>query len=370
MKKIIVISLLFILFIAACGEKDPIMPPSIDDMDLTGTPYAPQAFTLKIPANFPKMEIPADNALTTEGVDLGRRLFYDPILSRDNTMSCASCHLSTGSFTDNKAFSKGVDSIEGLRSSMSLENVGFLNKGLFWDGHVKTLEEQALLPVEDPRELHTIWDKVVEKLKKHPDYPTKFRKAFGVSTKNDITKAMVVKAIAQFERTLISGNAKFDKIFRREDFFTDDELTGYQLFFNASGAPDAQCGHCHTSPFFSSEDYFNNGLDSVKNLQNFKDLGRGIVTKKEFDNGKFRAPTLRNIELTAPYMHDGRFKTLEEVIEHYASGGHYSDNIDPFIPQIAAIKLTIKQKRQILLFLKTLTDTSFVNNKAFQNPYK
>jgi cytochrome c peroxidase len=370
MKKIIVISLLFILCIAACGEKDPVMPPSIDDTDLTGTPYAPQSFTLKIPANFPQMEIPADNALTTEGVELGRRLFYDPILSRDSTMACASCHLSAGAFTDNKALSKGVDNINGLRSSMSLENVGFVNKGLFWDGHVKTLEEQALLPVEDPRELHTIWDKVVEKLKKHKEYPIRFRKAFGISTKNDITKSLAVKAISQFERTLISGNSKIDKIYRKEDFFTDDELDGFQLFFNASGAPDAQCGHCHTSPFFSSNDYFNNGLDSVKSLNDFKDLGRGIVTKKEFDNGKFRAPTLRNIELTAPYMHDGRFKTLEEVIEHYASGGHYADNVDPFIPQIATIKLTTKQKKQILLFLKTLTDTSFVSNPAFQNPFK
>jgi cytochrome c peroxidase len=370
MKKIIVSSLVFILFIAACGKKDPPIAPVIDDTDLTGTPYAPQSFSLTIPSNFPKMEIPADNALTTEGVALGRRLFYDPILSRDSTMTCASCHLSKGSFTDNKSLSKGVDSINGLRSSMALENVGFLNKGLFWDGHAKTLEEQALLPVEDPRELHTFWDKVVEKLKKHKEYPILFRKSFGIANKNEITKALAAKAMAQFERTLISGNAKFDKIFRKEDFFSDDELTGYQLFFNAAGAPDAQCGHCHTSPFFNSEDYFNNGLDSVKTLQDFKDLGRGIVTKKEFDNGKFRAPTLRNIELTAPYMHDGRFKTLEEVIEHYASGGHYADNIDPFIPQIASIKLTVKQKKQILLFLKTLTDTSFVNNQAFQNPVK
>ena len=370
MKNIIIISIVFILFIAACGEKDTLVSPSIDDNDLTSIYFSPQSFNLKIPPNFPQMEIPADNALTTEGVELGKRLFYDPIFSRDSTMSCASCHLSVGGFTDNKALSKGVAGLDGFRSSMSLENVGFFNKGLFWDGHAKTLEEQALLPIEDPRELHTNWDKVVEKLRKHKDYPNRFRKAFGIASKNDISKTLAAKAIAQFERTLISGNAKFDKIFRREDSFTDDELDGYQLFFNAAGAPDAQCGHCHTTPFFNSNDYFNNGLDSVNNLKDFKDLGRGIVTKKEFDNGKFRVPSLRNIELTAPYMHDGRFKTLEQVVDHYASGGHYADNIDPFIPQIATIKLTAKQKKQILLFLKTLTDTSFVNNRAFQNPYK
>ena len=280
MKNIIIISIVFILFIAACGEKDTLVSPSIDDNDLTSIYFSPQSFNLKIPPNFPQMEIPADNALTTEGVELGKRLFYDPIFSRDSTMSCASCHLSVGGFTDNKALSKGVAGLDGFRSSMSLENVGFFNKGLFWDGHAKTLEEQALLPIEDPRELHTNWDKVVEKLRKHKDYPNRFRKAFGIASKNDISKTLAAKAIAQFERTLISGNAKFDKIFRREDSFTDDELDGYQLFFNAAGAPDAQCGHCHTTPFFNSNDYFNNGLDSVNNLKDFKDLGRGIVTKR------------------------------------------------------------------------------------------
>lgn len=218
--------------------------------------------------------------------------------------------------------------------------------------------------------MHNIWEKAISKIKLSNDYPTRFRKAFGITSKNEITKELTVKAIAQFERTLISGNAKFDKIFRREDFFTDDELRGYELFFNASGAPDAQCGHCHTSPFMDNNDYFNNGLDGVNSLEDFKDKGRGKVTGKLFDNGKFRAPTLRNIEFTAPYMHDGRFKTLDEVIDHYASGGHYADNVDPFIPQIKQINLTTKQKQQILLFLKTLSDKDFMNNPAYQNPFK
>ncbi len=363
-----ILSFIIILFVIACGKD---MPQTIVDTDDLGKiTYSPTSFDLKIPPNFPKMDIPADNPLTTEGVELGRRLFYDPILSRDSTQSCSSCHLAVGSFTDNKAVSKGVDGLNGTRSAMSLENIGFVNKGLFWDGRVKTLEEQALLPVEDPIEMHNIWEKAVAKLKAHSDYPTRFRKAFGIASKNDLTKELTVKALAQFERTLISGNAKFDKIFRREDFFTDDELSGYELFFNASGAPDAQCGHCHTSPFMNNNDYFNNGLDSAKTLDDFKDKGRGKFTGKQFDNGKFRAPTLRNIEFTAPYMHDGRFKTLDEVMEHYASGGHYADNVDPFIPQIKQIKLTTKQKQQILLFLKTLTDKDFMNNPAFQNPFK
>lgn len=367
MKKVLVIFILLSIMVS-CGKDAP-QPVQKDD-DLTTITYSPRQYDLKIPLNFPKMDIPADNPLTTEGVELGRRLFYDPILSLDSTIACASCHFPQAGFTDNTAFSKGVNGTLGLRSAMSLENIGFVNKGLFWDGRVQTLEEQALLPIEDPREMHHIWEKVVEKLRKHPDYPTRFRQAFGITNKQQISKELTAKAIAQFERTLISGDAKFDKIFRRETFFTDDELTGYELFFNASGAPDAQCGHCHVSPFMNVNDYFNNGLDSAATLNDFKDLGRGFVTKKTIDNGKFRAPTLRNIEFTAPYMHDGRFKTLEEVIEHYALGGHYAENVDPFIPQIAEIKLTAKQKKQIILFLKTLTDSSFIKNPAFQNPFK
>ncbi len=361
MKKIF--SLIIITGLLASCRPDK--KPTIADI-----PYNPTPFDLKIPAQFPQMVIPADNPLTTEGVALGRFLFYDKLLSANGTMSCASCHLAELSFADGKATSKGIDNLSGRRSSMPLMNVGFVTKGLFWDGRSKTLEEQALLPVEDPIELHNKWTQVVDKLKTHTDYPTRFRKAFGITDPSEITKELAARAMAQFERTLISDNAKVDRIYRREDEFSNDEYSGFLLFFNAAGAPDAQCGHCHVSPFYSSNDFFNNGLDSVSSLLNFKDLGRGTITKKELDNGKFRVPSLRNIELTAPYMHDGRFKTLEEVVEHYASGGHYADNIDPFIPQIATVHLTDKQKKQIILFLKTLTDSTFTHNLNFQDPFK
>lgn len=354
-----------LLFIVSCNEKIP----DFDADDLTNIIFSPNNYVLKTPASFPKMEIPADNPMTTEGVELGRRLFYDPILSRDSTMACANCHAPDLAFSDGKRVSRGIDGIDGKRSSMSLANVGFVTKGLFWDGRVKTLEEQALLPVEDPIEMHNIWEKAEVKLRNSKDYSTRFREAFGIKSKKEISKTLAVKALAQFERSLVSGNAKIDRI-RTPNEFSDDELEGYLLFFNASGAPDAQCGHCHTSPFYDSKDYFNNGLDSVSSVNNFKDKGFGMVSGKPFDNGKFRTPSLRNVELTAPYMHDGRFKTLEEVVEHYASGGHYSENIDPFIPQIAQIKMTVKQKKQIILFLKTLTDTEFTNNPAHKNPFK
>lgn len=364
MKKILLYASLLAFFALSCKDKDA-DPLSI--IPYTPTPYALKFNTKNL---FPAMIIPADNPLTTEGVELGRFLFNDNLLSANGAMSCATCHLPEGAFTDNQAKSKGVDGIFGKRSSMSLANIGFVNTGLFWDGRVKTLEEQAFLPVEDPIELHSSWTKVVAKLQAHADYPTRFRKAFGITNTAEITKELAIKAIAQFERTLISDNARVDQIFRGEATITDDEYDGFLLFFNAGGAPDAQCGHCHTSPFYSSNDYFNNGLDSAKTPDDFRDKGLGQFTKKAADMGKFRTPSLRNIELTAPYMHDGRFKTLEEVVNHYASGGHYADNVDPFIPQIKTINMNSTQKRQIIAFLKSFTDTSFVNNPKLQSPFK
>ena len=365
MKRSLLCAFAFAFFILSCKDKE--------QDGLAIIPYAPTPYELKFKTKnlFPNMIIPADNPLTTEGVELGRFLFFDKLLSANGEMSCASCHLPESAFTDKEATSKGVDGISGKRSSMSLANIGYVNTGLFWDGRVKTLEEQAFFPVEDPIELHSSWTKVVAKLQAHADYPTRFRKAFGIKNTAEITKELAIKAIAQFERTLISDNAKIDQIFRRDTStsFTDDEYDGYLLFFNTGGAPDAQCGHCHTSPFYSSNDFFNNGLDAAATLTDFKDLGRGQFTKKLNDNGKFRTPSLRNIELTAPYMHDGRFKTLEEVVNHYASGGHYADNVDPFIPQIKLVNMNAKQKRQIIAFLKTLTDSTFANNPAFKSPF-
>ncbi len=341
---------------------------SLSSSGLSDISFSPTPLQLKIPSYFPPMQIPADNPLTVEGVALGRKIFFDNVLSSDLTQSCSTCHKPENYFTDNLPTSKGVLGLNGRRSSMSLVNIGFSNNGLFWDGRVKTLEEQALLPVQDSIELHNNWDAVTTRIKSNANYPTLFRRAFGITTVDSITKFLVVKAIAQFERTLISSDAKIDKIARKAAFFTDDEQTGYNLFFNVLDAPDAQCAHCHVSPFYNAGDFFNNGIDSAKTFTDFKDLGRGGFTLKPTDNGKFKPPTLRNIAQTAPYMHDGRFKTLQEVLDHYASGGHTSPNVDPFIPSIATIHLTAKQKNQIISFLNTLTDSSFVSNTAFQKP--
>ena len=341
---------------------------SVPSASITDIAFSPTPLQLKVPSYFPPMQIPADNPLTVEGVALGRKIFFDNLLSSDLSQSCATCHRPENYFTDGNATSKGVTGLFGKRSAMSLVNIGFVNAGLFWDGRVKTLEEQALLPVLDSIELHNNWDAVATRIKNNSDYMTMFRRAFGITTVDSINKYLVVKAIAQFERTLISADAKIDKIARKEAFFTDDEQSGYNLFFNVLDAPDAQCAHCHVSPFYNAGDFFNNGIDAAKTLTDFKDLGRGVITLKPTDNGKFKPPTLRNIAQTAPYMHDGRFKTLSEVLDHYASGGHSSPNVDPFIPSIGTIHLTTKQKNQIILFLNTLTDSSFVSNAAFQKP--
>jgi cytochrome c peroxidase len=296
-------------------------------------------------------------------------------------MSCATCHLPSGSFTDNKAVSIGIDGIAGRRSSMSLLNIAYATNGLFWDGRSATLEEQALLPVEDPIELHTTWPEVIEKLKNHPTYPTYFRKAFGINDRKEITKELAARAMAQFERILISsGTSKFDQFLQTEDpdIFDEEELDGYLMYFEEAwryglNLPDAQCFHCHGGVTLTGNNYFNNGLDAVASLDDFADKGRFEVTGNPSDRGKFRTPTMRNIALTAPYMHDGRFMTLEEVVENYARKGHGVANEDPNIPLVGLNApdntLSEAHKRALVKFLHTLTDTTFINNPDIQNPF-
>lgn len=361
-----------LILMTACEEDIVEIPePPADPSDLTSIAYEPVPFNIIAPDYFPDPAdfIPADNPTTEAGVTLGKHLFYDPILSVDSTMSCSSCHLSNGAFTDNLAFSFGVRGEQTPRSSMALVNMVYVTDAIFWDGRASSLEEQALLPIEDPIELHESWDNVEEKLQAHPDYPAMFRQAFGIENKQEITRGLAVKAIAQFERTLVSGNSKWDKWRRGEYQFTDEELDGFLMFFDeANGAlPDAECAHCHNAPLFTSNDFFNNGLDAAASFGDFEDKGLGAVTGRASDNGKFRSPTLRNIELTAPYMHDGRFQTLEEVIDHYNSGGKPADNKDPLLHNL---QLDEEQKQSLIAFLKTLTDEDFINNPDYQNPFE
>ncbi|MDX1684200.1 MAG: cytochrome c peroxidase [Saprospiraceae bacterium] len=364
--------LILILFISI-GAFAGCTSDEIDDkgVDLTNISYDPQPYDVELPDYFPDLYSPSDNPLTYDGVQLGRHLFYDPILSADSTMSCSSCHEPGLAFTDGLATSTGIDGIAGRRSSMSLINIGFFGNKLFWDGRSPSLEHQALQPVEDPIELHETWPNVERKLRSNERYRELFRKAFGIEYSGEITKELAGKAIAQFERILVSTNSRFDRERQGKTFFTSEEQDGFDMFFDDSGSglPEAECGHCHNFPLFTTFEFFNNGLDSVSSLEDYEDKGLGEVTMYRFDNGKFKAPTLRNIELTAPYMHDGRFETLEEVLDHYATGGHPSPNVDPLVAAAGTRNLSEGQKRSIIAFLRTLTDTSYLQNPDVLSPF-
>lgn len=329
--------------------------------------YEPTFVELKKPPRAPRMLIPKNNPLTAEGIELGRMLFYDPILSRDSTVFCGNCHQQRRGFTDGKAVSTGFAGRQGRRSAMSLANVGFHQKGLFWDGRADQLEDQAVHPVQDSVEMNLDWAIAVERLQQHEIYPKHFRRAFGITERAEITQDLVVKALAQFERTLISKDSKFDRWQRGEVALTPAEQRGYAIFFDTSEElPHAECGHCHVDPLFTTLDYENNGIQQVENLDDFPDKGRGEVTGSPYDNGKFKVPTLVNIAQTAPYMHDGRFKTLDEVLDHYASGGHFAANVNA---NVRKLDFTEQDKQDLIAFLNTLTDSVFLHNPAFENPF-
>lgn len=346
----------------SCVYKDPTNPNDTTGND-TST-YNPTPQPLAVPSLFSQFllppNIPQDNPQTVEGIALGKKLFYDPILSGNGTLACAGCHMPASSFGDSVSFSKGIDGIKGTRNAMVVINMAWNNDGFFWDGRAPQLEDQALAPVVNPVEMHTTWPNAVAKLQASTEYPPLFKKAFGTST---IDSMLVVKAIAQFERTMISGNSKFDKYLRQETTLNSQELAGYNLFMTEK----ADCFHCHGSPqnpLWTDNKYHNNGLDSVFT----NDIGREKVTGNPADQGKFRTPTLRNLVFTAPYMHDGRFNTIDEVIDHYNSGMVNSPTLNSLLAghlSQGGLQLTTQDKQALKAFLLTLTDSSYVTNPDF-----
>ena len=301
---------------------------------------------------------PANNPLTTEGVVLGRELFYETQLSGDNTMSCASCHFQELSFSDSSRFSEGITGGIGDRQAMSIVNLAWDNL-FFWDGRAISLEDQALGPVTNPIELNDTWINVMSKLQANPKYPPLFQKAFGTSA---IDSTLVTKAIAQFERTMVSFDSDYDKYFYQGDTnaLNSSEKNGFNLFFG-----QAECIHCHSGPLLNDPVFRNNGLDNV-----FTDLGFGNVTGLSSDNGKFKVPTLRNIAESGPYMHDGRFTTLEQVVEHYNSGVYgVSPNLDSEMSHfVGGLSLTSIEKADLVAFLRTFSDSYFLTNPNFSDP--
>jgi cytochrome c peroxidase len=327
--------------------------------------YTPIPVSLDIPPLFAQQIlpplIPSDNPLTEEGIALGKRLFFDRRLSRNNAKSCASCHNPNNAFSDITQFSAGVQGQVGTRNAMPLFNLAWnFNDRFAWDGKELGLERQALEPVKNPIEMHSNWTEVAEKLQQDAQYPTLFLQAFGTST---IDSTLVTKAIAQFERTLISGNSKFDQYLLGNVDLTPQELNGFNVFLSEE---KGDCFHCHgtgSNPLWTDNEFHNNGLDAT-----FTDLGLGAVTGDPNDNAKFKTPSLRNLAFTAPYMHDGRFNTLEEVINFYSEGLQNSPTIDPLMKSVneGGVQLSPQDKADLKAFLLTLTDHSFVNNPAFQ----
>lgn len=320
---------------------------------------------LDVPGEFVSMVIPDDNQLTKEGVELGRLLFYDPILSLDSTVSCASCHQQALAFTDGRRKSIGINERMGRRSALSLANVGFNYKGLFWDGRSPSLEEQALHPVTDNNEMGHTWPSLLQKLNRNRFYQQKFQVAYPLQVPKKITQKQVANALAQFQRTLISTNSKYDQVLEGKASFSAAEARGMDIFFDKSDIlPVAECGHCHTDPLFTNLNFENNGIDSFDSHN--PDKGRAEISGRKYDKGMFKVPTLRNIAVTAPYMHDGRFQSLEEVIDHYNTGGHPGINVSP---NVMPLHLNERDKADLIAFLNTLTDETFLNNPELSNPF-
>jgi cytochrome c peroxidase len=316
------------------------------------TPY-----DLRVSSRLPAYEVPLDNPLTAEGVALGRRLFFDPILSKDGTVSCASCHEQARAFTDGRVVGEGVGGAQGARNSMSLVNLLWASE-MFWDGHSPNLREQVLEPIQDPREMGETLASVVRKLVEAEGYPEAFERAFG---ERAVTPTRIAKALEQFLLTLVSQDSRFDRAMRGEAELSAEERRGFQLFVGekdpALGLHGADCFHCHGGSLFTNNGFANNGLALAAD-----DTGRFVVTEDEVDRGKFKVPSLRNVALTAPYMHDGRFTTLEEVVEHYDHGVVRGGNLDPNIAKHpkGGLGLSEDEKAALVAFLRTLTDEQFV----------
>lgn len=390
-KTISAIALAAILFVSCKKNTDTSASPSTNSTPINKADYEIITATLNLPEssfNYIALNLPFHfgappisstdntpvntNPITNDGATLGRVLFYDKSLSLNNTIACASCHKQENSFTDPLQFSKGF--LGGLtdRNSMSLANARYYANGrFFWDERAVTLEDQTLMPIQHPVEMGMTLDSLEKKLAAKDYYKVLFRKAFGDES---VTRDRISKALAQFIRSMVSYQSKYDDGLAtlghppapNEDLpgFSQIENQGLRVF-NANCA-----GPCHNTELQTMPVARNNGLDLVYN-----DNGVGKVTGRAIDNGKFKSPSLRNVMLTAPYMHDGRFLTIEQVIEHYSTGVKNHPNLDnrlkdPVTGQARPLNLTQQQKNAIVAFLNTLTDNKFVTDIKYSNPFK
>lgn len=332
------------------------------------------------PFVFGRFSVPQDNPLTEEAFALGRRLFYDPVLSGSNDRSCATCHIQRLAFTDGLPKAAGLDAEDLDFSSMSLVNLLWGQERFFWDGRALGLEQQALLPIQNPREMAQDLEGLVSELNRSRQYRRMFRQAYG-----DVSSENIARALATFMRMLISADSKYDRFLRGEAKLSEQEELGRKLFMahpdTKASLRGGNCIDCH-SQFLTSG--FRDGLDGFSNngLDRDEDLPAGLmaVTGNPAHKGFFKVPTLRNIAVTAPYMHDGRLRTLEDVMDHYNDGVVVSDTLSPLILEadnaasppgsFVGLRLTDNEKAAIIAFLRTLTDETFLSDDRFSNPFE
>lgn len=314
-----------------------------------------EAVNLQFPSYFPEMTFDQDeNRITKNGVELGRKLFYEGRLSRNNTISCGFCHIQEHAFTHHgHTVSHGIDDRIGIRNAPAIQNMAFL-KRYMWDGVIHNLNQQPIIPITDANEMDSSIPEVIAKLSKEDVYKKLFKQAYGDEI---ITGERVLKALSQFMVTLISADSKYDRFKQGKVNLSPEESQGMALF-------QQKCASCHSGELFTDESFRNTGM--YYNTQ-FKDAGRHRVTLDQNDWMKFRVPSLRNVEYTAPYMHDGRFYTLEAVLNFYSDSVENHPNLDPQLKQNnhIGIAMNAQEKQFIISFLKTLSDKNFISNPKF-----
>ena len=310
----------------------------------------------KTPSNFPAPVYHfSTNNVTQAGFELGRKLFYETMLSANNTISCGSCHIQTSAFTHHgHSVSHGIYDRMGTRNSPPIMNLAW-NNSFMWDGGIFDLDLQAIAPITNHVEMDDSMANVLNKLRASPVYPPLFKKAYG---SEEITTSNFLKSLSQFMLMCISSNSKYDSVMRHEGnaSFTTEEQQGYTIF-------NQKCASCHAGPLFTDHSFRNNGIS----ISNVDDQGRYLITQNDTDKYKFKVPSLRNLEYTAPYMHDGRFFTLDAVLDHYTMQVQNTPNLDPLLQQNATpgIALTTEERAAIISFLNTLNDKSFLLDKRF-----
>ena len=359
-KYLILTFLVSSLLIIACKKTTTGNFASYDD-----TPYALNIVNNTLPAP----NLPSDNPMTKAKVELGRMLFYEKSMSSDGTVSCASCHHQATGFSDPNQFSIGVNGATGGRQAMGIINMAWNENEFFWDGRAHFLRDQSLGPIENPLEMNETLENVIVKLKSNQSIRQQFIRAFGTP---EITAEKMSLAMENFMMALVSDDSKYDRYLVGTAVLTASEERGRALFFEEYNEffPDlsgADCAHCHSGANFENDLYMNNGLDLTSQ---FVDFGREDATANPTDRAKFKVPTLRNIEVTGPYMHDGRFQTLEEVVNQYDHGVKNSTTVDPAVLATTATGLMLddQDKIDLINFMKTLTDYTFLSNTEYSDP--